>query len=222
MDELNKNKKKDIISEWIKLVLVVISSGVLFTSVIYFNIYTFVWISFLAFMTYRFLYKKYLTDHNWNMAVAIILFFGFILFIFNDLQKKPILNNTQYVGIYGVNEGSPEEKFSLYDTDYYYKNEEDELSHKFENVGKEYFIFWQTGVAEGYTPYKISFYNNESNLISYLENFFHIGAIAFLEIILISFKNILITMVCFLLFNLFFNFKYRSNKRDFITPITID
>lgn len=110
----------------------------------------------------------------------------------------------------------------MYDTDYYYKNKEDELSYKFENVGKEYFIFCQTGVAEGYTSYKISFYNNESNLISYIENFFHIGAIAFLEIILNSFKNILITMVCFLLFNLFFNYIYRSNKQDFIKPITID
>ncbi len=131
------------------------------------------------------------------VAFGLIAYFITVILSFITRFDKLEIITRNYIGTYGVSEESSssgegtitahKKTFVFNITDDRYKKEILELSENFnEGADSKKFIFWQTALANGFTPKYIKRYECCGNFSNHLELYLTVGPLAIIECLINS------------------------------------
>ncbi len=198
--------------------------------------FSFVWLLAPCWIMY-FFFKRFISKKDyWQVGsgvLILVLFSAPLSNIYYDNLVKPYMEN--YAGVYTRSSGdtvtggeydqieyytSPALGNILYDASATNLDElYDRLSVDNELVGKESYLFWQTGLSQGYDPHNIPLYEEPVGIVQRLFFFFFIGIHVLLEVTIVSvLKNFIPALLLLIVAQYLFR---RKSKTSMFTPIII-
>ena len=213
------------LKEWFTILIITSFIAIVFASLPFINFYALPWLLLFLFLSYR-VYLKLNISHENLYKIFLLVIFGGLLFLFlsSIIFRNQNLISKNYVGVYGFEERGENDYGQTVGelTHLMITNKTnldiqklEKLDNKYDNIGKEEFLFWQTGVTQGYEPLNIKFYDRNSKIL----NYFSFGLISFIEIVVLSIEYFIYGFLGFLIWQ----FSYRlKNLKKILTPITMD
>ena len=219
-----------LIKEWTKILGLIFVIAVIFNYWINLNLdlYSLPW--FLLFCAISILsYRRLRLNTNFFAIVFIPLFtIGLLIALILDSNtEKTFPFSPQYFGVYNFTEkGTDDNGITVGQKNCLKVYDISELNYITQNLneseGIDFFIFWQTAVANDYNAEKIKYFEKNNNYLNKALQFLTIGISSFFEKVLLSLKYFIVGIISFLIFTFFYKILNKYKLSTLLIPITID